>query len=152
MKFCLNWKNIFVYARKNPLLAPPGKNPDTHASRDVLNLFKWQNISTKYASLLIHISSKRNSTNGEFLSLENCFISFLISTKRERTRRLDNHLAFVRRRWSCYNSILSHTVFNSLESKGRLGVSLTIFTSFFIYHIFKSVALQLNVPDGLHNE
>jgi len=27
--------------------------------RDVLSLFKWRNISTRYTSLLIHISSKR---------------------------------------------------------------------------------------------
>jgi len=34
-----------------------------------------------YASLLTHISFKRNSANGEFLFLKNCFVSHLTSTR-----------------------------------------------------------------------
>jgi len=129
MKFCHNRKNIFVYARKNQLLAPLEKILPTAMPAE---MFKWQNISTKYASLLNHISSKRNSNNGEFLSLKNCCVSFLISTRHKRTRCLDSHLTFVWRRWSCCKSILSHSVLNSLECKGRLGLLLTVFTTVFI--------------------
>jgi len=50
---------------------------------------------TNYARLLIHISFKRNSTNGEFLFLKNCFVSHLTSTRRERTRPLERHLTCV---------------------------------------------------------
>ena len=48
-----------------------------------LSLFKCQNISAKYASLLNHISSKRNSANWDFPALKNWFVSFLSSTRRE---------------------------------------------------------------------
>ena len=90
--------------------------------RDILSLFKWQNISAKPASILIHISSKRNSANGEFLSLKNCFVSSLSSTRRKRTRSLDSQFMSVWR-CSCCKSILYHSVFNNLELKGRLLIS-----------------------------
>ena len=42
--------------------------------RDLLSLFKWRNISAWYDSLLIHISSKINSANGEFLFIKISFV------------------------------------------------------------------------------
>jgi len=75
--------------------------------------------------LLIHISFKRNSANGEFFFLNNGFVSHLTSTRRERTRLLERHLTSVQKRYSNYETIPSHSVFNSLEFKTRLLTSLT---------------------------
>jgi len=103
----------------------------------VLSLSKRQNTPLNY--------SRHNITHPHFIHnkfwdsyfLKNCFACSL--TRHERTRPLHSHL-ISEWRCSCCESILPHSVLNSLEFKSRLLTSLTIFTTFF-NTFWKSVSI-----------
>jgi len=115
----------------------------------LVSLFKWQNISTKQARLLIHISYKWTLLiKSSFLLKTVLFLPWAQQDMKQLI--LNSHLTSVWSMSSCYEFILSHCVFN-LEFKGQLQISLAIFTSLFST-FSKSLSLQFNAPDGLCNE
>ena len=83
----------------------------------------------KYTSLHYHISSNKNVANGGFISPKKIFVSSQSSKRCERTHPHDSYLTSAwRRKCSCWESILSHNDWKSLELSGQLWIASTIFT------------------------
>jgi len=119
--FCIKIFSLFLNVS---VLFLSAKKFMQNPCRDLLSLFKWKwwNISGKYASLLINISSKRNSAK------KNCFLLKLLCFFLElhKTRKKSpswQQSSSVCRRCSCCESIPSHNVLIRLECKSQLRIS-----------------------------